>query len=477
MAYFKKDMLLFWRDRKEILIAIIAPVILIVVLGYALPSWIENPGKSLQMAIALVNEDDERTAMEKLGGMQGGTERVADLEGVKSSEGEPVPDGSGAGLAEHGPVSQLLELLASPDVAEFIEVTELGRAEALAGLEAESIDAVLLIPSGFTAGVLAKLAHGEGDGAALTIYANEASLRLDVLRDVLRMYVDESNFQAAIAYGLEAVAPGTGPGAGVEAGAGVGADADAGAGVGVGTDASVGSDAGVGVETEADLPVVVKPEVQGGYETIGQVRMITSFQYFTFAISIMFALFASLTMATKALVERRERVFERIQLSGSHPFRYLAGKVGSTFIIAWLQLLVVFGMVHVLLGIFAGRSGTFWVGLVLVSGVLAFCIAALSSAVTAMMFRMDGNAALGIFSLVLMLFALVGGNMIPIYVLPDWMRYVGEWTPNGLALAIFIQWVQEELPGRLTVPITQMLGAAVAVLVLATALFPRRRRG
>ena len=80
---------------------------------------------------------------------------------------------------------------------------------------------------------------------------------------------------------------------------------------------------------EGELALANSPV--GGLEQIEGVDMITSFQYYALAVSIFFALSVSTTTASKSITEKREMVFMRLLLAGTHPYRYLSGKVGSTF--------------------------------------------------------------------------------------------------------------------------------------------------
>src|SRR5690606_2727042 len=79
----------------------------------------------------------------------------------------------------------------------------------------------------------------------------------------------------------------------------------------------------------------------GGRESIPGVITVTSFQYYALALSIIFALFVSTTTASKAITEKRERTFQRILLTGTHPVKYLSGKMSSTLCISLLGNAVV----------------------------------------------------------------------------------------------------------------------------------------
>ena len=60
---------------------------------------------------------------------------------------------------------------------------------------------------------------------------------------------------------------------------------------------------------------------------------------------------------------------------------------------------------------------------------------------------------------------MIGGAFFPFEAMPPWMRTVGAWTPNGLALVRF----KEILAGTIT--IEGLIGSALAIGIPAAAVF------
>ena len=104
---------------------------------------------------------------------------------------------------------------------------------------------------------------------------------------------------------------------------------------------------------EGELALANSPV--GGLEQIEGVDMITSFQYYALAVSIFFALSVSTTTASKSITEKREMVFMRLLLAGTHPYRYLSGKVGSTFCMSLPQSAALLIVSHFLFQLFPGN--------------------------------------------------------------------------------------------------------------------------
>src|SRR5699024_2404895 len=200
-------------------------------------------------------------------------------------------------------------------------------------------------------------------------------------------------------------------------------------------------------------------------------------QYFTIAISLLFALFISQTVAIKTITEKREQVFNRIVLANSKPLHFLMGKTFAAFVLTWLQMMITITITQLLLDVFTGENIEFWIGLITVITVFALAIAGLTALFTTFTLNMhDPNAINGITTLIVMTMGVLGGNFFPIQGLPDILRKVGEWTPNGLTLTVLIEWIQYSHFQDLIIPIMILLLFFIVCLIIGIALFPRRER-
>ncbi|AYB44897.1 ABC transporter permease [Paenibacillus lautus] len=423
-VFFKKDFLVYWRDRKEMLIALFMPLLLILVLGFALPNWVENSNGSLEMKAALVIKDQQEEGVaafqESLNGLSISTEEKNALS--RAAEG-------------FHPEVMLMNMFGDEEVNEFLQVAKLDEKAALAQLKEEQVEAVIMIPEGYTLAALNKLLLQDGDGAALVLTAAENSMKVSVLQNMLDGLLGTVNYQAALSSGM----------------------------------------AQQGSLEEGDHALANGPV--GGLEQIEGVDMITSFQYYALAVSIFFALSVSTTTASKSITEKREMVFMRLLLAGTHPFRYLSGKVGSTLCMSLLQSAVLILVSHVLFQLFPGKSMIFWIGFAFLIFMLCLTVAALSALYTAMLFRMnDADVATGISFILLVVLGVIGGNLVPIYILPDWLMQIGSVTPNGLALMSIIQWIQGIPFQDLWLPILYQGLFFVIILAASLWIFPRRGR-
>jgi ABC-2 type transport system permease protein len=399
--FLKKDFLIYIRNRMEMLMSLIMPIILIVIISSTTSSWVENANESLQMTVAIVNEDQQSTALD---------------------ESNPIH-----------PLRTMMQMLGNEKTASFVKTVSLDRATADQRLRDEEIEAIITIPSGFSQATLDKMLLNKGSGGSIALTADHrASLKVDVLQDMLDGFTQSLNFHTAIANSLDAK-----------------------------TEPLNGN------ETMAPI---------GGLERIDGVQMLTAFQYYSIALSVVFSIFIALATALRAITEKREHVFQRILLTGSHPLRYLAGKAGAAFCLSLLQLTILIAISHFIFNLFPGRSIPFWIGIALISAFFSLSVAALSALFTALTFRIKDSAANGIFTLILIVIGTIGGSFVPLYILPDWLKQVGEWTPNGLTLSVFIEWIQQDSFSNLTRPFITLVIFSIGLILAATWIFPRRGR-
>lgn len=422
--YFKKDFLLFWRDRKEVLIALLLPIALTLILGFALPGWVDSSNASPEMRVALVNQNRH-------------TEGVARFHELLK-ENNTLPSGEQDDrLAQESamldPEAMLMGIFRSEDVSRYIEVLQLDHETAYTKLKAGEVTAVITIPESYTLDSLNKLLLNEGDGAALLLTAEEDSAKVSVLQNMLNGLLSTVNYQAALSHAAGSLA-----------------------------DGSTWSTA---------------PTPAGGLEQIEGVRVIKAFQYFAFAITIFVTLSISITMASKSITEKREKVFTRLLYSGARPLQYQLGKMASTFCLSLLQMVVVILLSHILFQLFPGRPLSFWLGIGIFMVLFSAVVAALAGLFTAMVFRMkDADLAAGISFILLIILGVIGGSMVPMYILPDWLMEIGRLTPNGLALTSMIQWIQGASLQELWL---HMLSLGIYTVVITAAglwMFPKRGR-
>lgn len=416
-SFIKKDLLIFLRDWKELLSVLVLPIILVVVLNFAFAGLFGDDDKvSMDLQLAIVNQDDETEAMEEL------NERLVSDAALGEQEANAIVQAAGSTQ----PVQLLSDYLESDELKDWVTVHHLEEKEAANKVKEGELDGMLIIPDGYTADSLYAGFADESATKSLIYKMEEETLDSNALQQLVQGFINQLNHQFAIQ----------------EMTGGAGMD-------------------------------VVLPE--GGFEDLGTEHNFTLTQYFTISIGALFALFVVTTVAMKTGLEIRGQVFNRILLTNSHPMRFLIGKMVSTICLVILQIIFVLIVSHFILDVFPGRTFGFWGGILVMIVLLALVMSGLAAIFTAVLLRMANiDAANGLFMFVLLLLGTLGGGFVPIYMMPEWMRSLGEWTPNGLFLKMLTGWVQFEDISFIVQPSIFLIGIFLAFTIIGLALFPKR---
>lgn len=385
LTFIKKDLLIFWRDRRETALAVLLPLLLVIVLNFAFSNVFGTDARNISISFAIINEDDEALGLEQFENHVLALDLPVEAAEAVVSQARAI-----------APVTLIEQYFANPELSDWLTVKPLSEAEALRQVEQGEIDATIRIPAGYTYDMLRAIVLGEDSAVSVPFIVKENTLNVSIISDVIRDFFDHINFQLALQHGSDEV-----------------------------------------------VMQQTMPQPEGGRETIAGSEPFTMGQYFTIAMAVLFALFLATTVAGKTASEKREQVFNRIVITNTRPHTYLIGKFFSTFCLVLLQFMIVVLVSEALLGIFSGKAMAFWLGLFVVAMFYALFIASLSALYTSIMLRMKSiDAANALFLFITMLFGTVGGSFVPIHVFPEWLQNLGEWTPNGFTLAMLTEWIQ-----------------------------------
>lgn len=426
-AFFTKDILVLIREKKELFVLLLMPFILTAILGFALRGVFTEGENTLELHVALVNEDNQTEGVEQFND---------DL--AESSIPAEAAEMLSAAAGETNPYVHLESMLDSDDFTEFIDVMDMDRSEAEQALEDEEVTAALVIPEQFTYHSLQKMLLDEGDGSGLEVIVEDhGSLRARVFHDIIEGFVRSVNFETAVARAHE-------DGGDIPAGD----DPDSGAG---------------------EL---------GGVETMTAQEPISSLQYYTLGMAVMFVLYTASTISERAFVEKKQYAFNRILLSGKHPIVYLSGKAAATTVFAFIQMACLFILSGLIFQTFALESMEFWAGMALITALMALCVGGVSSLLTAIALRYDSPFIIGLFAVGLIsLFAFAGGSFFPVSDMPEMLQNIGSWTPNGAALTSYLLWLQGFGLDNISGFLYRIAGMAILLFVCSMLVFPKRRSG
>ncbi|MDT8860795.1 ABC transporter permease [Alkalihalobacillus sp. MEB130] len=304
----------------------------------------------------------------------------------------------------------------------------------------EDVTAILLIPEDFTYRSLQKMLLNEGDGSELKMTVKDySSIRTDVFLTIVNRYVHTVNFERAITQTLLELGHGD-------------------------------------VLSDRTNREVMEAQEFGGVESISAREPITSFQYYTISMAVMFVLFVGSTIASKAYMEKKQHVFNRIILANHHPIVYLGGKIISATVISFCQLIILFLVSTLAFRTFPLDEPAFWGGMAIIAIILAICVGGFASLLTALTVKYENDALNHIFSGgIVTLLAFAGGSFFPTSEMPTMIGIIGNWTPNGAALTAFLKWMQE-LDMTTILPYLYRIAALAAMLIISSILIFSKRR-
>lgn len=153
--------------------------------------------------------------------------------------------------------------------------------------------------------------------------------------------------------------------------------------------------------------------------------------YFAPSVAIIFV-FVGASLATRSiLLEREGGTLVRLAASPISPAAIVVGKMLAILTVSFVSILAIWGTTVVLFSADWGNTAgvvLMCVGTVLSMGGIAFMLTSLAR---------DEREALGVSMVVGLALALLGGNMLPPGVLPNFLQIASLATPNGWALVGF----------------------------------------
>lgn len=408
VPFLKKDILQLKNDRIALVLMLIMPLILIVILGFALSNAFRGVPDDIK--IAIIDQDSLESDLDIL------QERL-------TNELPPDVVKQLVSLAPDVSVPDLFikEVLQDESLQESIELEFVNDIEA--ARNEKEFAAVIVIPNEYRLSMWEQLFFGESnEHVDITLFKNsEESLRANIVESLVDHFFYEMQVQTIL--------------------------------------------------NRHDLQKMRKeltPEsvvVQRGVESI------TSFEYYTIGMSVMFVLFTAGIMANYAVEEKKTHVFGRMLLANISRGKYLLSKWVTTTILAFMQMVLLF----IVTSIFFAVQWHNLTGIFLITLALSIAVGGISVLLTTVNFSLNSDKASNVFQMVLIsILAFVGGSMVPLKEMSPMLGMIGDLTPNGRAMTGYLHIMQgNDVSGVInTIIILGFIG--IACFVIAAILFPRK---
>ncbi|HEB66036.1 MAG TPA: ABC-2 transporter permease [Chloroflexi bacterium] len=204
-------------------------------------------------------------------------------------------------------------------------------------------------------------------------------------------------------------------------------------------------------------------------ETVGAAQEFDIMGYFMPSMAIFFLTFAMFAGTRSILEEEKQGTLPRLLTTPTRPSEILLGKIGGTLLTGLLQMAVLVLVSALLFGVDWGAP----LGVALLTLATIVASAGLGALVAA--FARDDNQA-GIFgTLLVLVFAILGGNFLPMKDVPPWLNAISKATLNRWALDGFTALSLDGLPLSAILPNVAVLFALGAVFFVLALLGFRRR--
>ncbi|WP_062106701.1 ABC transporter permease [Bacillus niameyensis] len=418
LSFIKKELLLFVRSPDELLVLLAMPLLLIMILGFALGSLMNGDVQSFSGKVALVNHSNEEEEMELF------LEKLTDLP-IPTEAKEQMEMGAKSLL----PITMLKEQIFNNEELESILTLEEVPSSELEELKtAEQYSAIIEVPPHFTSKILELLFIEEKEIPALTVYSNEGKeLSSAIVEDIVGNFQEQYSVWANL-----------------------------------GKEGLLNPDA-----------IYVPTQSLATVESLSKKEPIGAFTYYTIGMGVMFILFIASSVSSRSFLEKKWNVLDRILLANVPAWAYAGAVFISTIVLAALQMLILYGVAAIAYGVHWPQFSPFF----LISLALALATGGIAVLLMAINHRLGSESASKLFmSAFVAVLSFVGGSFTPVGNISELLVQIGQLTPNGAAMTAYMKVMQgagvNEIIGHLFV----LLGTAAVLIVSAWFTFPRKER-
>lgn len=395
-----KDLRVVLSDKKALGTMILMPIILTTILSAALKGSFGDEDFTRTIDIAIVKEYDKEKDINKfknnLGSLPGMSDIDLDIEKM---------------INENQDIEKIFfdDFLENEDIKEFINYKITDKKEALELLKDKEIDSVVVLPENFIYDMNINF---------LTTYRNEVdvevigdpdkSISAQIVESIMTAFVDNSSSMI----------------------------------IGKNVFIEKALEEGASFEIFNSLDTVIDSITEGledGRIEVNDITLegrkpVSSFGYYSVAMTTMFILFSAGLGARSLLEEKDNITYQRILISGTSKANIVIGKFFTVFFLALIQITSMITFSTFALGVEWGNM----LNVIAISLFACFAVSGLGTMIGAFTFRSGNYKMANVFeTIIIQGMALVGGSFIPIEIMPSFIQKLSLLSVNGLALKSF----------------------------------------
>lgn len=403
LSIIRKDLKMMLSDKKALAIILLMPIILMVILSFALKGIFMDDWQASKVNIAVVKQYDA----------------AADLKSFDDSlHNGLLAQGMGQGAAEEltstsddaDPEKIFFdEFLGSDEVSDIITYRIETEENAIALLNNGEISAIVILPEKYLYNMKINLLTPFRNEVAIEVLTNpNANIDGQIVQSIMQAYSDS---MSSVIIGKNVL---------IEA-----AMAN-----------NIGDKSFKGMENVMagimDALEAVQVEVKD--VTLEGRKPISSSDYYAAAMMTMFILFAAGHGGRMLLEEKDNSTYQRMMVAGTSKQGILAGKFLVVFIIALLQILTMTAFSSIVLKVEWGNL----LSVAVIGIAAAFAVAGVGATVAAATYRAGNYKMANIFETgIIQIMALLGGSFFPIDILPAVFQKLSFLSLNGIALKAY----------------------------------------
>lgn len=409
----KKQGIVLFRNRHQLFLLILLPIILITILSISLSSFFSSDLTPINLKVAIIEHEDEGEQIDRF---------LSDNKTIPMFESEEVAEQ----IKQFTPVKILTE-----DV--FGSLTDIVVVETVSAknkdkvLNDESYTTVIEVPNEFTYSMLNRLFLDVEHIKSLIIYENNEDRQgVAIVKQIINEYKEQLTFTSLV------------------------------------------GKHNLNIDDFNDMTERVK----GNITSIDDVQPINSKQYYTVGMAVMNVLFIASAIGTYAYEEKKINVFDRIVMANIRGWTYFSGILISGTLFAFIQLIILFAFSRLFFGVSIGHIGSF----LLVTLALATTVGGISVLLTSISYRLNSEVLTNTFQIVVIsLCAFLGGSFFPIGDLSQHIQVIGNLTPNGAGLTAYLNILRGNGLSSVTKEVIYLFVLSFVLIVIAVISYPKRR--
>lgn len=412
----KKQLFMLMRNPVEILLLIGLPIILIVILGNALSSWMNGETPAITGKIAILEREDEGRQLEQF--LEDMKKMGLPEETIQYFEQE---------IDTIAPIRLLKEnVFGSEELQDMFQIEEVNLSDKEKILNDDGYTMLLEVPENFTYDTLRTMVLGEKREAELIIYENDQQqIAAGILKNVLGQFQEKLTKETFLQQNQ--------------------------------------LDSGLVLANNENLANEIIP--------IEEKNPINAKKYYTVGMATMNVLFIASVIGSFAFLEKKTQVFDRIILANVSRWLYFVGILISSALFAFLQLLIIYGFSWIVFDVAFPDAYAFF----MMTGIYALAVGGIAVLLTAISYRLESETLTNFFSgVIVTIMAFIGGSFFPIGDSSEIIQQLGNYTPNGASMSAYLALLRGDGFAEIADHLTFLVLFAFASTVMAAMTFPKR---